>query len=86
MRQVSHLFYGMMFLNGAAVERPGVALTDRTLAGPSLGSLREGLGAGAFSLQAWESRITYGKARLAAALDGLRSPACATALELVAAY
>jgi aminoglycoside phosphotransferase (APT) family kinase protein len=84
MRQVNHLFYGVIFLNGAASERPGAALSDRTLAGPGLASLREGLAAGVFSLQAWEDRAAYGKARLAAALAGLRQPAVAQALRLVA--
>ncbi|WP_293372429.1 phosphotransferase [Phenylobacterium sp.] len=84
MRQVNHLFYGVMFLNAVASEQPSVVLADRTLAGPSLASLREGLGAGVFSLQAWEDRATYGKARLSAALAGLRRPAVAEALRLVA--
>ncbi|WP_309606363.1 phosphotransferase [Phenylobacterium sp.] len=80
MRQVNHIFYGVMFLNGVAAERPGARLDDRTLAGPSLQALGQRLGTGAFSLSAWEDRVTYGKARLAAALDGLREPAFAEAL------
>ena len=80
MRQVNHIFYGVMFLNGAAAERPGARLADRSLAGPSLAALGQQLGAGAFGLSAWDDRVTYGKARLAAALDGLRDPAFAEAL------
>ena len=80
MRQVNHVFYGVMFLNGAAAERPGARLADRSLAGPGLDALGQRLGTGAFSLSAWDDRVTYGKARLAAALDGLRDPAFAEAL------
>jgi aminoglycoside phosphotransferase len=80
MRQVNHLFYGLVFLSGVATERPGVRLPDRTLAGPGLAELQRRLGAGDFSIQAWEDRVTYGKARLAAALDGLRAPASGAAL------
>lgn len=80
MRQVNHIFAGVIFLNGAMAERPEVRLDDRTLAGPSLEDLRARLKAGAFEILAWENRLAYGKARLAAALEGLRDSACAAAL------
>jgi hypothetical protein len=81
MRLVNHLFLGAMFLNVAMGERPGARLDDRTLAGPGLEALRQGLRTGAFDMATWENRVAYGKARLAAALDGLRAPAFADALQ-----
>jgi len=80
MRLVNHVFLGAMFLNAATVERPGAPLDDRTLAGPGLEALRQRLRLGDFSMLVWENRVAYGKARLAAALEGLRDPACAAAL------
>ena len=80
MRLVNHVFTGVIFLTTAAQEHPGVPLTDRGLAGPELAELHALLRTGRFNMLAWDSRITYGKARLAAALEGLRAPACAQAL------
>ena len=85
MRLVNHVFIGVMFLNVCAAEQPGVPLTDRTLAGPSLEDFRRSLRTGTFDLASRDNRIAYGKARLAAALDGLRAPAFAEALGLLAA-
>jgi hypothetical protein len=85
MRQVNHVFIGVMFLSAAAAERPGVPLDDRTLTGPGLEVLRQGLKSGDFDMSTHENRVAYGKARLAAALEGLRDPACAEALAVIAA-
>jgi aminoglycoside phosphotransferase len=84
MRQVNHVFVGVVFLSGATAERPGTRLHDRSLAGPNLEDLRERLKAGEFDILAWENRVAYGKARLGAALAGLRDPACAEALARLA--
>ncbi|WP_372782015.1 phosphotransferase [Phenylobacterium sp.] len=85
MRIVNHLFLGTVFHNAAAAERPGQTPADRTLAAPSLAEMHRGLGSGAVSFASWDDRVAYGKARLTAALDGLRSPALAEALETLAA-
>lgn len=85
MRQVNHLFYGLIFLAGAAAERPGHLPADRSLAGPDLGPLRQRLSTGDLGLMAWDDRVTYAKARLAAATEGLRGPAFDTALASLAA-
>ena len=85
MRQVNHLFCGLIFLNAAAAERPGVRLADRTLAGPDLATLHQHLATGEFAILQWENRVVYGKARLAAALQGLRAPAFGASLAQVAA-
>ena len=85
MRLVNHVFIGMMFLNACVAEQPGVPLDDRTLAGPGLEDLRRGLRSGSFDMASRGNRIAYGKARLAAALDGLRAPACAEALSQLTA-
>ncbi|MFI4966119.1 MAG: phosphotransferase [Caulobacterales bacterium] len=84
MRLMNHVFTGAIFLNGAMAERPG-RLKDRTLAGPDLAALHAGLRTGDLDLMAWENRVAYGKARLAAALAGLRDPAGAAALDCLAA-
>jgi len=85
MRQVNHLFTGLIFLIGAAAERPGARLEDRTLAGPDLGSLHARLRTGDFAILTWENRVVYGKARLAAALEGMRGAVFAEALSPLAA-
>jgi aminoglycoside phosphotransferase len=85
MRLVNHLFAGVIFLNTALGERPDARLADRTLAGPSLSELHGRLWTGRFAILEWENRVTYGKARLAAALEGLRAPACDAALASLAA-
>lgn len=85
MRLVNHVFMGAIFLNAAMMERPGARLADRTLQGPSLEALRQQLRTGDFDILAWDNRIAYGKARLAAALEGLRAPSCAASLARLAA-
>jgi aminoglycoside phosphotransferase len=85
MRLVNHLFTGVIFLNVAMGERPGARLADRTLAGPSLADIHVGLRTGAFAMMEWENRVTYGKARMAFALEGLRAPAFGAALAELAA-
>lgn len=80
MRLVNDLFTGVIFLNVMAGERPGVRLDDRTLAGPGLAEIHGRLRIGQFAMLEWENRVTYGKARLAAALEGLRAPAFGTAM------
>ena len=74
MQQINHVFYGMIMLNGAAAERPGVRLPDQDLSGAGLVELGGRLATGDFALQAWDDRVTYGKARLAAALEGMQGP------------
>jgi aminoglycoside phosphotransferase (APT) family kinase protein len=85
MRVVNHVFAGVIFLNTAIAERPCAKLADRTLAGPSLVQMHQGLGSGAVSFARWEDRIAYGKARLTHALDCLRTDEFAQSLEIVAA-
>ncbi len=84
MRLVNHIFVGVIFLNVTAAEQPGLRLDDRSLAGPSLEQLRQRLRAGEFDMMMWDNRVTYGKARLSAALENLQSPACADALARIA--
>ncbi len=81
MKVVNHVFVGVIFLNTAAAERPGVQPTDATLAGPPLARLRQRLGSGEADFARWDDRVAYGKARLAHALDVLRAPAFARALD-----
>ncbi len=75
MKVVNHVFAGVIFLNGAAGERPGAELADRTLAGPGLAQMHRGLGSGEVSFARWHDRVAYGKARLARALEDLRAMA-----------
>ncbi|MGZ3376183.1 MAG: phosphotransferase [Phenylobacterium sp.] len=84
MRLVNHIFTGVIFLATAAAERPGLRLDDRTLAGPGLADLHQRLRTGRFSILEFDNRVTYGKARLAAALLGLQSPEFAEALAQMA--
>lgn len=82
MRQVNHVFYGVIMLNGVAAEQPG--LRETSLEAPDLAEIHQALGTGEFVLETWRGRLAYGKARLNAALDGLRSARFLEALELVA--
>ncbi|WP_421934009.1 phosphotransferase [Phenylobacterium sp.] len=82
MRQVNHLFYGLIMLNAVAAQRPGVA-APAGLAAPDLAEIHQGLGAGTYVLEGWEGQVTYGKARLNAALAGMRTEAFEQALKVL---
>lgn len=79
MRQVNHLFYGLVMANSVG-DQPQAA----DLSGRSLAQLHEALGLGEPILDTAAGRFGYVKARLAAALDGLRDPRFAEALALIA--
>lgn len=81
MRQVNHLFYAMIFLNGVGEERPSERLDGRRAR--SLAQIHQALGAGDFALESREGRIEYGLSRFDAALQGMRAPRFAQALALV---
>ncbi|MES2897094.1 MAG: phosphotransferase [Pseudomonadota bacterium] len=83
MRQINQVFYGVILLNGVAAERPD--LRETSLEALSLAEIHQALGTGDFVLESWRGRLAYGKARLNAALDGLRSARFPEALALVAA-
>lgn len=78
MRQVNHLFYGLV-MAGAVVGQPPAA----DLSGPTLASLHEALGLGEPVLDTDAGRFGYAKARLAAALSGLRDPRFAQAMAVI---
>jgi aminoglycoside phosphotransferase (APT) family kinase protein len=84
-RQINHMFYGAIFLSGAAAERPDARLQATGLAAPSYLELHRGLGDGSFGFEAWENRVTYGQARLAAAAQNLSGAECARAIAALAA-
>jgi aminoglycoside phosphotransferase (APT) family kinase protein len=84
-RQINHMFYGAIFLSGAAAERPDARLPGVRLEAPSYAELHRGLGDGSFGFEAWENRVTYGQARLAAAVENLSGPDCARAIAALAA-
>lgn len=81
-RQLSHLFYGAMFLNGAAAQRPGQAPVATDGDARSLATLHAALAAGQPVLDAWEGRVRYGLARLEAAIDGVEASRFARAVRL----
>jgi aminoglycoside phosphotransferase (APT) family kinase protein len=84
MRLVNHVFYGMIMLNGAADKRPEAQLADRDLSGLTLADIGPLLRQGRFDMSAWENRIVYAKARLAAAEAGMQGPAFEAALVQIA--
>ena len=74
-RQISHLFHAMIFLSGAAAERPEARLNEPAADGRSLDQLHAALGIGEPLFAAWEGRVAYGLAHLreaAEAVDGAR--------------
>ncbi len=80
MRQVNHLFYGLIMLTAVARMRPGERAAGG-LDGPSLADVHQSLGAGTFQLDGWDGQVAYGKARLAEALKGMKTPAFEAALK-----
>lgn len=84
-RQINHVFNGAIFLIGAAGERPQARLTGDRLEAPSYLDLHRGLGEGTFAFDVWENRVTYGQARLAAAVENLSGPDCVRAIAALAA-
>jgi aminoglycoside phosphotransferase (APT) family kinase protein len=85
MRIAGDVFYGLVWLISAAVQRPGTELADRKLAGPPLGDLHADILTGERSFDDWDTRVAMAKGRLRAALEALRSPACGEALALIGA-
>lgn len=83
MRQVNHLFYGLIMLTTVARLRPSEQLAGG-LEGPSLTELHQGIGAGTFVLEGWDGQVVYGRARLAQALAGMKTEAFDQALKQVA--
>jgi len=80
-RQVNHVFYGVMFLSGAAAERPGARIAPEAVEA-DLADIHQALSEGRFELDAWEGRLAYGLARLRAAGSNLASPLFAEAVRL----
>ena len=79
MRQVNHLFYGLVMTNAVAPR----AAPAQSLEGPSLAELHGALALGEPVLAADEGRFDYVKARLTQALEGLRSPRFEEALAVL---
>lgn len=79
-RQISHVFYGVMFLSGAAAERPGMDLSPPGDGGRSLAALHGALALGEPIFERPEGRAEYGWAHLAAARGRLAGPELAPAL------
>jgi len=77
-RQISHVFYGIMFLSGAA-ERPGAPLTPPR-GGRSLAALHAALGLGQPVFETSEGRAEYGWAHFAEAAGASRGGETAAAL------
>lgn len=84
MRQVNHVFYGMVMLNYAAAEQPGVTYRGATIEAPPIAEIHAALGAGTYPLESFEGRTLYGRSRLNAALDGMKAPGFAEALRAIA--
>lgn len=84
MRQVNHLFYGLIMLTAVARLRPG-ARAAGGLEGQGLADIHQGIGDGSFVLDGWDGQVAYGKARLAQALSGMKTPAFAEAVSLLTA-
>ncbi|MDP2009883.1 MAG: phosphotransferase [Phenylobacterium sp.] len=84
MRQVNHLFYGLIMLTAVARLRPGERAAGG-LEGPSLAEIHQGIGAGTFVLEGWEGQVAYGRARLAQALAGMKTDAFDQAVSMLTA-
>lgn len=69
-RLINHVFYGVMFLNAAAAQRPGVAGPEEEDEA-SLAEIHQALADLAFDLDTVEGLIAYGRARLRAMRDGV---------------
>ena len=83
MRQVNHLFYGLIMLTTVAGMRPGEQAPGG-LDGPSLAEIHLSIGEGTFVLDGWDGQVAYGKARLTEALAGMKTQAFDQALRVLA--
>lgn len=84
-RQISHVFYAVMFLSGAAAEKPGAALSPPRADTPSLGELHAAVSLGEPILESCEGRAAYGLAHLAACAENLKGRELAPALAALGA-
>lgn len=71
MQLINHLFYGAVMAAGVAGGHSGPRL--RSLSEMSLAAIHQGMGDGRFDLDAPGGQLTYARARLAAAFEGLSS-------------
>jgi thiamine kinase-like enzyme len=85
MRQVCHVFYAMLFMKLAITMRTPDSQHDDTMESINLSDVRAAIGDGSVRLDTYEGQLIFGKARLNAALDDMRSERFAWALEQVEA-
>ncbi len=71
MRLINHLFYGAVMARGVAAAGGGVQF--QTLSDSALAEIHQGLATGQFNLDSPAGQLTYARARLAAAFEGLTS-------------
>lgn len=71
MQLINHVFYGAVMAAGVADGQSGPPLGS--LSEMSLAAIHQGMGDGSFNLDGPGGQLTYARARLAAALEGLTS-------------
>ncbi|MCE7983523.1 MAG: hypothetical protein DYG89_20310 [Caldilinea sp. CFX5] len=85
MQQVCHMYYAMIMLKFAAIQKPPHITADPTMATGSLRAFHEQIGAGAVALATYEGQLGYGKTLLNEALHHMTGPQFTAAIQTVAA-
>jgi hypothetical protein len=83
MRQVVFLYYATIFLRLAADAKPADFVHDQHMVTPGLLEVKRMLGSGEVQLGTYEGKLLYGKMLLQEALQGIKAPAFAAALERI---
>lgn len=85
MQQVCHMYYAMIMLKFAAIQKPPHVIADPGMATGRLQDFHGQIGAGAISLATYEGQLAYGKTLLNEALENMTGSQFATAIQTVAA-
>ncbi len=81
MQQVCHMYYGMLMLNLVAMAKPAEIVVDDNMDMLCLRDFHALIGAGKVSLEGYEGKLAYGKVLLNEALQAMKTPRFATAIE-----
>lgn len=84
MQQVCHMYYAMIMLKFAAMEKPPASAVDPSMDTGRLRAFHAQIGAGAVSLTTYEGQLRYGKTLLNEALHHMKSPRFTAAIQTIA--
>jgi len=83
MQQVSHVFYGMVFMWLIALARTPETIIDTCMDAPRLKEIHARIGAGEVAIGSIDGQLQYAKALLGEALYGMKTPRFAESIALM---